>query len=614
MENISNSDNLFDWIFYINYYKDFKSKGINDKNSALIHWNSIGKYEGRLCNPTNLFDWEFYVNYYKDLKNNNIDNEDTASYHWDTNGKLEGRICNSYSIFDWEFYVDYYDDLKYIDSEYIAYEHWVNIGIYEDRISNIYSIFDWEFYVSYYSDLKLSNIKNEMIALNHWYLYGKKENRIYNYKNMFNWEFYVNYYNDLNINDEEQALYHWNNFGIYEERKYNIRCINIFSWEIYLKNYPELIENGINNEIDVINHYENIGKFENRIYNIYNTYIYNNNITDYIQKYCGKVDIDYIISKNNGIEIDLNFYKQANNIELYSKDDVLNNFYENGINGLIYHPKQLINIYNNIEIITFNELIYVKYDNLIYQLNKFVEKFVYNKSFDELNNILIKEKHNSLNENIPLLLIIFIGDEFIGDNLLEKIINYKKIEDFNIAICFNSNDIYQSLNFKIQNSFQYNVIYISNEFGNDIVPTLLMYYNIKKNYKFDHIIKLQTKTNNLIFNELTDFLLTKKVEELLKKKIKNSNCVGLDKYYMSLKEDSFNKDLVKKYTNNILHDNYFVVGTIFYCKPLIFDLIINFIKYNNYGAYLFNNMYDNNSIFQNNSYVHFLERLFGIIY
>jgi hypothetical protein len=73
MENISNSDNLFDWIFYINYYKDFKAKGINDKNSALIHWNSIGKYEGRLCNPADLFDWEFYVNYYSDL---NINNED----------------------------------------------------------------------------------------------------------------------------------------------------------------------------------------------------------------------------------------------------------------------------------------------------------------------------------------------------------------------------------------------------------------------------------------------------------------------------------------------------------------------------------------------------------
>ena len=75
MENTSNSDNSFDWIFYINYYKDFKSKGIVNKESALIHWNSIGKYEGRLCNPNDLFDWKFYIFLYDDLKNIDKKNE-----------------------------------------------------------------------------------------------------------------------------------------------------------------------------------------------------------------------------------------------------------------------------------------------------------------------------------------------------------------------------------------------------------------------------------------------------------------------------------------------------------------------------------------------------------
>ena len=34
---------------------------------------------------------------------------------------------------------------------------------------------------------------------------------------------------------------------------------------------------------------------------------------------------------------------------------------------------------------------------------------------------------------------------------------------------------------------------------------------------------------------------------------------------------------------------------------------------NNFKAYLFNNMYDDNRTFFYNSYVHFLERLFGVI-
>ena len=65
LENTTN--NLFNG--FIEPY-DFKNKGIIDRESALIHWNSIGKYEGRLCNPSELFDWKFYVNYYSDLKNN----------------------------------------------------------------------------------------------------------------------------------------------------------------------------------------------------------------------------------------------------------------------------------------------------------------------------------------------------------------------------------------------------------------------------------------------------------------------------------------------------------------------------------------------------------------
>jgi len=57
----------------------------------------------------------------------------------------------------------------------------------------------------------------------------------------------------------------------------------------------------------------------------------------------------------------------------------------------------------------------------------------------------------------------------------------------------------------------------------------------------------------------------------------------------------------------------FVVGTIFYIKSINFNKVLNFMINNNFKAFILNNMYDDNRTFFNNSYVHFLERLFGVI-
>jgi hypothetical protein len=42
---------IFDWEFYVNNYEDLRKNGINTYEKALKHWNTYGKYEGRLsCN------------------------------------------------------------------------------------------------------------------------------------------------------------------------------------------------------------------------------------------------------------------------------------------------------------------------------------------------------------------------------------------------------------------------------------------------------------------------------------------------------------------------------------------------------------------------------------
>ncbi len=45
-------NNNFDWVFYVNRYKDLQKAGINTYEKALKHWTSFGKTEGRQCNES----------------------------------------------------------------------------------------------------------------------------------------------------------------------------------------------------------------------------------------------------------------------------------------------------------------------------------------------------------------------------------------------------------------------------------------------------------------------------------------------------------------------------------------------------------------------------------
>jgi hypothetical protein len=442
----------------------------------------------------------------------------------------------------------------------------------------------------------------------------------------FDWKFYINYHTDLkkcNLDNEEKAFSHWLNYGIYEDRL--IRKNLDFDWEFYINYYPDLLNNNINNENLAHQHWSKYGSIENRISN--NTllineyllepekdnreekrYIFNSYIDNYCKKYATYARPYY--EKKNYLDIDLYFYKKGNNIELNTTDDLMKHFNEN-YNGLIYHPKQLLNIYKDIELFKINNNIVVNYENNKYILSDFLNKFIYKKDFNYFSNFLIKNIIYKLKSS-SLLLLVFIGDYNIGLNLINKIIEYKNLEKFNIAFCFNNEDNYKLLINIIENNFKYYASYISNEFGNDIIPTLLMYNHIKKENVYKHIIKLQTKTNIDIFNQLTNYLLTKKLKDLILGFKQYSNCINYNDFYMRIINDQFNKHLIEKYKDYIDFNKSFIIGTIFYTKGIIFDKILDFMI-NDFKQYLFNNMYDNNCTFFNDSYIHFLERLFGVI-
>jgi hypothetical protein len=292
--------------------------------------------------------------------------------------------------------------------------------------------------------------------------------------------------------------------------------------------------------------------------------------------------------------------------------------YTMGLDGFIYHPKQLYNIFgNHIKFYYFLNNLYTFYDNNVYMIQDFVNKYVYNSNFEYLSQMLIKKKYDTLNDNYDTTLLVFIGNSKIGLDLLYKIIKYKKINrEFNVSFCINKKldkeDI-SEIKKHIKNHFDFYAIYYSNELGTDITPTLLMYDDINKNHNLKHIIKLHTKSISDIYNNLTNYLLTNPIKKIIQEKKNDCNCVGPESEYLNLSYDKHNIRSKYKYINDININNYFVAGTMFYCNNIVFQKTLDFMKNNNYRAFLLNSLYENNSINEEHSPIHFLERVFGSI-
>ena len=342
-------------------------------------------------------------------------------------------------------------------------------------------------------------------------------------------------------------------------------------------------------------------------------YISNNNIFDYVRinNFFDKSILNKLerISKyENSFKVDYNFYNQANNFDI-SLDDAMKDISINGIHhGLIYHANQLLNIYNDIEFYVINNDIYVSPINI--KLYDFIKTNIYEKDFNFIKNKLIELNINNIKNNNELFIICYIGNLNIGLKLINLLNDYIKIQEFSLCLIINYkldfNEIKNSINIKNY------IIYISKEFGNDIIPTLLAYNNLKELYNIKYIIKLHTKSNEIFLNDLTNFLLSKKLNVLISFKNNNCNCIGPENYKLGTKH-FYNSKLFKKYNNYIDRNKTFIGGTIFFCNNEIFDKILLFIKDNNFRQFLFNNLYDTNAINCSNSPVHFLERLFGIM-
>ena len=329
------------------------------------------------------------------------------------------------------------------------------------------------------------------------------------------------------------------------------------------------------------------------------------------------IDFNRTKTVPNAFDVDFFLCNNVNNLMLDRPQDISKYVKLIAVNnGTIYHMKQIQNIFPDICTSVFMNNVFILYHSQIYIANAFVQKYLYNSTYDQMHNRLIRCLHYNLDRSFSsLLLLVFIGNWERGYDLIQRILQYKKIQSFNIAFCFNVNvKLSKYIKDLIHNNFSHYAVYESLEMGTDITPTLLMYDDILTTRKtnFDHIIKLQSKSIINQYLDLTNYLLTKRLDKLILQKRPDCHCVGHNKYYINLFSDPYNNDLKMKHISQIYPKNTFVGGTIFYSPSDPFNKVVELMK-KNYKIYLFNNLYENNSINRENSPIHFLERLFGTI-
>lgn len=360
---------------------------------------------------------------------------------------------------------------------------------------------------------------------------------------------------------------------------------------------------------------ENWQYFLKDIFN-YTKYNSKSGLNKYLKFKNYNIDLNNTNTIPNAFDIDLKFFCRVNNIEYVNDHFTLDYINKIGLDGFIYHPKQLFNIFEELEFYKFLDNIYTFYDKQIYTIQDFVNKYIYSSSFDFIADRLVEKKFDTINDNYDTILLVFLGNEELGIDLIKRIIKYKRInKEFNIAFCINKISIKKVNTIKklITENFDFYAIYYSKEFGTDITPTILMYNDIIKTHKIKHILKFHTKRISDLYNKLTNYLLSKPISKIIQDKKSYSNCIGPDETYSNLKVDIYNNILKNKYKDYIHEDYSFVIGTIFYTENRVFNKVLEFVKNNNYRSYILNNLYENNSINQDFSPIHFLERLFGSI-
>lgn len=340
----------------------------------------------------------------------------------------------------------------------------------------------------------------------------------------------------------------------------------------------------------------------------YILYTYDNNVIDYI--YTNKVNFITTVTRaklynrlifkkknfNNKIKLDYYLNQYINDTDI--KSSILN--------GFIYHKKQLDNILGyESTIYSKNKILYLKTkDNNLYDLKQFIKNNIYSKSVTEYLNEL-EVVSCSEYPNTDLVIILFIGNFNIGENILKKLKEFNKNKLFYLTVIISTGVNLKIINI-IKENFSNYYITTCKEYGNDIIPSVMLFNKIKNN-SFNYILKLHTKSDSKYLSDNMNYLTENYLDAVTK--LSDNICHSHPEYIVDINTDDFNK----KFSKDIaLKDFTFIKGSCFLTKKEQFNFILEFIiNYNNYMTFFNNNMYDDNTVICEYSPPHFLERLFG---
>ncbi len=339
---------------------------------------------------------------------------------------------------------------------------------------------------------------------------------------------------------------------------------------------------------------------------IYNT---KDDLIEYIKQIKNSGDVERILNNYNRINVDLKVFKYCN--KYFDDQNLLLKILNDFVNeGLIYSLNQIENFFDRkFMFFTKDDNLYLEFNEKLYDLIDITD-YIYSKSYENhIEDILLKD--NYINTVSDTIYCCYIGSYDLGLQLIHKMSRKSKE-----MVCFviKSHKLYKELISIIKEKFTNCIIFISKEYGSDIIPTLQSLNYLLNNYEIKYVYKFHTKGDAKIFNELTDYLLKvnrSDIDDQLNYNV--SNCFTKKEYMKPIKHDVFNKKLIKEYLGYINPNLSFALSTIFICDSKLIIKILDFIKNNQYKQYFINNLYDTNMILYKNSPIHFIERLFGII-
>ena len=341
--------------------------------------------------------------------------------------------------------------------------------------------------------------------------------------------------------------------------------------------------------------------------------------TPYIEKLN---TMDYF-DKTNRITVNPSLYYYIYNDQINEKENIFYHIYEQGVTkGYFYSLRQLENYLGKKVKLYWNENnLFIYWNNEYIELKKFITD-IYQKSYKHyIEDIIILE--DNIIEISSSIVVLFIGNIQQGKKLITKLAKSDR-NHLSFLLIFKSHSDYYKLKIEIQ-YIENKIIFISKEYGNDIIPSLQsMHYILNKHPSvIKYIYKIHTKSNSNWLDTSVDYLLLRNEQSLIDELNNNlSNCVGSPllninfKIYLSKNMRfhlDFCKNLINVNKNLIDTKKNFIAGTIFFTESSNIKKIFDFIKSNTYQSYFLNNMYDNNFVNLYTSPYHFIERLFGVI-